>query len=476
MTRVFDRHDLLLIAAGTAAFLAAAKLDRKRRDAARQGQGRPHRVVVLGAGFGGLSAAQSLCTAQAIDLTVIDAQNHHLFQPLLYQVATAALPPADIAAPIRDIIPASPNTRVMMGAVTGIDVAAQTVSCAGERVPYDELIVATGSEPSYFGNDDWSHHAPGLKTLHDALDLRGRILLAFEKACVAQDAAEQARLLTFVLIGAGPTGVEMAGSIAQLSREMLALDHELSRTEPTIILVEAGKRVLAEFPDDLGRYAAASLEALGVTIRTGAKVTAIEQGTVHLEDDHIEAATIIWTAGTAATPVAEWLGIKPEKGGRVAVDANLRVPGHPAVHVIGDAALAYDRSGRPLPGLAPVAKQQGDYVARAIRARLAGRPLGRRFTYRDYGTLATIGRAKAVAAFGPVHLTGLVAWAVWAMAHIFFLIGFRNRLMVSAQWALAYATDRRPGRLIAWSAIEVESAAGPSPAVTAKPLNLPQTS
>ncbi len=471
MARLSLHRDLLFAIGGAAALVAAAKLDRQHHETAmRRRVGQPrHRVVILGAGFGGLSAAHSLCGSDAIDLTVIDTQNHHLFQPLLYQVATAALSPADIAAPVRDVVPAHPNTHVVMGAVTGIDVAARTVSCAGGLVAYDTLIVATGSEPSYFGHDDWSEYAPGLKTLHDALDLRGRILLAFEKACATHDPAEQARLLTFVLIGAGPTGVEMAGSIAQLSREMLASDHELSQTEPTIILIEAGKAVLAEFPDDLGHYAAASLQALGVEIRTGTKVTAIEQGVVHIGSARIDAATIIWAAGIAATPVAKWLGVRPGKGGRVAVDAHLRVPGHPAIHVIGDAAWAVDRSGKPLPGLAPVAKQQGAYVARAIRASLAGRPHSARFTYRNYGTMATIGRAKAVAALGRVHLTGQTAWALWAVAHIFFLIGFRSRLMVSAQWALAYATDRRPGRLIAWSANETESPAGPAPAYAHRP-------
>ncbi len=442
--------------------MAALRWDRALREQSLSAKGRRHRVVILGAGFGGLSAAQGLCRCPGIELTVIDQQNHHLFQPLLYQVATAALSPADIASPVRDVIPVLPNTHVMMGEVTAIDTKSKNVVCAGQRVFYDDLIVATGSQPSYFGNDDWAENAPGLKTLHDALDLRGRILLAFEKACIAQDAAERLRLLTFVLIGAGPTGVEMAGSIAQLAREMLSLDHELSRSDPRIIVIEAGPRVLSEFSDDLSRYAARSLQALGVDVRTGVKVTSIEQGVVHLESESIQAATIIWAAGTSATPVAEWLGVKPEKGGQVAVDPSLRVPGLDAVSVIGDAALATDRSGKKLPGLAPVAKQQGAYIARRIESALSGHPLSARFTYRDYGTMATIGRAKAVAAVGPVHLTGKPAWLLWAVAHIFFLIGFRNRVMVSAQWAAAYATDRRPGRLIAWTHTEAESWAGPS--------------
>jgi NADH dehydrogenase len=438
---------LPLLAAGAAMFLVGSA---SHRHALAKAPSRPrYRVVVLGAGFGGLNAALPLAQSDAVDLTVIDVQNHHLFQPLLYQVATAALSPADIASPVRDVIPALPRTHVMMGAVTGIDTAAREVLCSGQRVPYDDLIIATGSQPSYFGNHDWAEFAPGLKTLHDALDLRGRILLAFERACVEQDPAERDRLLTFVLIGAGPTGVEMAGSIAELSRETLAQDHELSRVTPKIILIEAGKRVLEAFPEDLSADAARALRALGVEVRTGAKVTGMGDGVVHLEHGSIPAATIVWAAGTEATPVAQWLGVKPGHGGRVEVGPDLTVPGLEGVRVIGDAALAKGADGKPLPGLAPVAKQQGEYVASAILRHLAGRPAPRPFRYRDYGTLATIGRAKAVADFGALHLSGLTAWLLWAVAHIFFLIGFRNRLMVSLQWAIAFAANRRPGRLIA---------------------------
>ena len=372
-----------------------------------------------------------------------------MFQPLLYQVATAALSPADIAGPVRDIIPALPRTHVMMGAVTGIDTVERHVLCDGQRVGYDELIVATGSQNSYFGHDEWAAFAPGLKTLYDALDMRGRILLAFERACVTDDPAERERQLTFVLIGAGPAGVEMAGSIAELSRETLDQDHELSHATPRIILIEAGKRVLAEFAADLSDHAAAELRRLGVEIRTDTRVTGIEAGLVHVDGETIETGTIFWAAGMAATPVADWLGVAPDHGGRVAVAGDLTVPGCPGVRVIGDAALARDARGKPLPGLAPVAKQQGVYAARAILRKLAGQAAAPPFRYRDYGTLATIGRAKAVAQFGPVHVSGWPAWVLWAVAHIFFLIGFRDRLMVSAQWAFAFATDRRPGRLIA---------------------------
>ena len=439
------------IMGGAAALFFAGRLDARRQIRLTPlASGQPFRVVVIGAGFGGLNAAVELARNPAVDLTVIDAQNHHLFQPLLYQVATAALSPADIASPVRDVIPPTPNTHIMMGAVTAIDTRAQHVICDGQAVPYDALIIATGSQPSYFGNNDWEQHAPGLKSLHDALDLRGRILLAFERACTAKDPAERDRLLTFVLIGAGPTGVEMAGSIAELAHETLASDHELSQATLRIVLVEAGSRVLAEFPEHLSENAANALRQLGVTIQLGSKVSAIEDGVVQLEDGSIPAATIIWTAGTTATPVAAWLGVEPAKGGRVAVSPDLQVPSLPNTYVIGDAAMSLDGDGKPLPGLAPVAKQQGRYAAQTILRRLRGQRV-RPFHYINYGNMATIGRGRAVADFGVVRVSGLPAWGLWAVAHIFFLIGFRSRFMVSAQWALAYATDKRPGRLIAWN-------------------------
>ena len=453
------RSNVAVLAGGAAALLCAGLLDARRRNAVGVAhEGRAVRVVVLGAGFGGLNAALELAQAPDVELTVIDSQNHHLFQPLLYQVATAALSPADIASPVRDILPAGPNVHVMMGPVMAVDTQAGHVVCDGEVVPYDELVIATGSQPSYFGNQEWAQHAPGLKSLHDALDLRGRLLLAFERACIADDPAERQRLLTFVLIGAGPTGVEMAGSVAELAREMVQLDHELSRSRPRVVLVEAADSILADFPADLCRHAATSLRHLGVEMRLGTKVEAIEDGVVRLDNGTIAAATIIWTAGTAATPVAQWLGVEPGKGGRVAVAPDLRVPGLPRVQVIGDAALALNRRGKPLPALAPVAKQQGRYVAQAILRRHRGEPAAGPFRYRDYGTMATIGRGRAVADFGAVHVYGKPAWGLWAVAHIFFLIGFRSRLMVCTQWALAYVTDQRPGRLIAWNPEEDERA------------------
>ena len=333
-----------------------------------------------------------------------------------------------------------------MGIVTGIDTSSRHVVWDGGQVPFDELIVATGSEPSYFGHDDWAKAAPGLKTLNDALYLRQRILMAFERASVA-DGEDRDRLLTFVLIGGGPTGVEMAGSIAELAHDLLARDYNMGTAKARILLVEAGERVLPEFAPDLSQDAADALYRLGVDIRTGTRVTGIEEGFVHLHGETLAAETVIWTAGTVATPVADWLGVKPAHGGRVPVNRDLSVVGYSSVHVIGDASLAKDAHGKPLPGLAPVAKQQGRYVADAILRRRQGRASAP-FTYRDYGTLATIGRGQAVAEFGRFHLKGEVAWIVWAVAHIFFLIGFRNRFMVGAQWAFAYATRQRTDRLL----------------------------
>ncbi len=459
MTRFRTDLTLLAVLAGGAAILLrpGATKPRKRRD-----DPSPCRVVVVGAGFGGLQAALRLARQRDIDLTVIDARNHHLFQPLLYQVATAALSPSDIASPLRGVIPASGRAHVLVGTVTGVDAQARHVMCDGKAVPYDELIIATGSQLSYFGHESWAEAAPGLKTLDDALNLRHRVLAAFEQASVAETDQDQARCLTFVLIGAGPTGVEMAGSIAELARDLLTHDYAMKLKRARIVLIEAGPRVLEAFPPDLSRNAAGALAELGVDIRTGTRVTGIETGKVHLGNETIAAQTVIWTAGITATPVADWLGIAPGHGGRMAVDAGLRVAGQPAIHVIGDAALALGADGKALPGLAPVAKQQGAYVARAILRRLRGRRPPAAFAYHDYGNLATIGRNKAVAEFGSVHLTGFPAWLAWAAAHIFFLISFRNRVMVSMQWAFAYATDERAGRLII-KRLQWRQSAGASP-------------
>ncbi len=411
----------------------------------------PCRVVIAGAGFGGLQAALCLAEQPGIDLTVIDEHNHNLFQPLLYQVATAALAPGDIASPIRGILSPTSRTRVLMERVDHVDTEARHVVCGSRMIPYDELILATGSQPSYFGHGDWAAAAPSLKTLEDALSLRRRILTAFEQADLATTVAERRRLLTFVLIGGGATGVEMAGAIAELSRDSTVRGQTRGLGDARILLVEGADRLLSSFAPDLSAHAAAALRTMGVTIRTGVEVTGIANGHVQLGAETVEAGTIIWTAGTEATPVASWLGVKAGHGGRVEVDSRLREGAH-GVYVIGDAALALGKGGQPLPSLAPVAKQQGRYVARTILRRLRGLPPLGPFAYQDYGTLATIGRNKAVAEFGSVHVTGFPAWLIWAGAHIFFLISVRNRFMVAAQWAFAYVTHERGNRLLVGAA------------------------
>jgi len=408
---------------------------------------RPPQIVIVGAGFGGLSAAKGLARADA-DITVIDRRNHHLFQPLLYQVATAALSPADIAAPIRGILSRQANARVVLGTVTGVDRAAHAVLIGERRVPYDMLVIATGARDSYFGHDEWRHATCPLKDIEEARAMRRRILLAFERAEDSEDEAERRRLLTFVIIGGGPTGVELAGALAELARAALARDFR--RIDPTttrIVLVEAGPRLLPSFPPALSSRAERALRRLGVEVRLGAPVTQCDSEGAALGAERIESRTLIWAAGVAASPVADWLAAERDRGGRVIVAPDLTFPDDPAIFVIGDCARVEGPAG-PLPGVAPVAKQQGAYVARVIRARLAGRPAPAPFRYRDYGNLATIGRREAVADFGWLRLTGRVAWLVWSGAHIYFLIGFRNRLTVALDWLWSYLTYQRGARLI----------------------------
>ena len=422
------------------------RLELTQRDGTAAGSSRP-RVVIIGAGFGGLTAAMRLARVTA-DVTVIDRRNHHLFQPLLYQVATAALSPADIAAPIRGILSRQANTNVVLGTVTGIDTAARAVLIGGRRVPYDQLIVAAGSREAYFGHDEWAAVTSGLKSIEDATTMRRRILVAFERAEDSDDEAERRRLLTFVIIGGGPTGVELAGALAELAKAALARDfRRIDTTTAHIVLIEAGPRLLPSFPPSLSARAARALSSLGVEVRLGTMVTSCDQHGAVLGEERIDSRTLIWAAGVAASPAAVWLGIKPGPGGRVPVGPDLSLPDHPEIFVIGDTAQVGGVHG-PLPGVAPVAKQQGAYIARVIAARLAGKPPPAPFRYRDFGNLATIGRREAVVDFGWLHLTGRLAWLVWGAAHIYFLIGFRNRMVVAIDWLWSYLTYKRGARLI----------------------------
>ena len=406
------------------------------------------RVVIIGAGFGGLSAAKRLAKSPC-RITLIDRHNYHLFQPLLYQVATAGLSPADIASPIRGIVRHSRNVNVILANVSGVDVDRREVIAEGHRVPFDTLIVATGAQHSYFGHDDWAGFAPGLKTIDDATYLRRRILLAFEKGETEADTAERRRLLNFVIVGGGPTGVEMAGAVAELAKRALASDFRaIDPRQARIILVEAGPRLLAPFDPSLSEAAKRSLEELGVEVRLDARVTAADCGGVSLGSERIEARTIIWGAGVMASPAGRWLGVPTDRAGRVFVGPDLSVQGLSDIFVIGDAAHALGSDGKPLPGVAPVAKQQGRYVADVIRARVALRKMPSPFRYRDSGSLATIGRKRAVAQIGKVKLHGFIAWLLWSVAHIYFLIGFRNRLVVAMSWAWSYVTFQRGTRLI----------------------------
>jgi NADH:ubiquinone reductase (H+-translocating) len=402
------------------------------------------KVVVVGAGFGGLWAVKTLSRAP-VDIVLIDRQNYHLFQPLLYQVATAELSPAEIAEPIRSIVGTYRNVTVMLGRVTGVDTKVQHVLTeAGHDVPYDYLILATGARHAYFGHDDWEKFAPGLKLIEDATEIRRRILLAFEHAENETDAAERRRLMNIVVVGGGPTGVEMAGAIAELVRFALAKDfRNIDPRTARIILVEAGPRLLSALPPDLSEEAKHRLEKLGVEVRLNAAVTDVNAEFVEVGNTRIDTRT-----GIQASPAGEWLGAKCDRAGRIIVDSDLSVPDHPEIFAIGDTAAAFDKAGRPLPGVAPVAKQQGVYIAELIRQRVRGRTSVKPFRYRDYGNFATIGRKAAVIDFGWIHMRGLIAWILWSFAHIYFLIGFRNRVIVAVQWLWAYFTFQRGARLI----------------------------
>jgi NADH dehydrogenase len=405
------------------------------------------RVVIVGAGFGGLSATRALSGAN-VDITLIDRHNYHLFQPLLYQVATAGLSPSDIASPIRGIVSNQRNTRVVLGKVSGVDAPRREVLVEGRRIPYDDLIIATGAQHAYFGHDDWAAAAPGLKTIDDATYLRRRILLAFEKAETEGDAAERDALMTFVIVGGGATGVEMAGAIAELAKRALASDfRSIDPRNARIILIEAGPRLLPAFDPSLSEAARRSLEKLGVEVQLGAAVTGVDCAGVSLGNVRIAARTAMWAAGVMASPAGRWLGVETDRAGRVRVNPDLSVPDHPEIFVIGDTALALDTESRPLPGVAPVAKQQGQYVGRLLRARVLGTSLPP-FRYSDFGSLSTIGRKSAVAQIGNLKLAGFVAWLLWSVAHIYFLIGFRSRAIVAMNWIWNYLTFQCGTRLI----------------------------
>ena len=405
------------------------------------------RVVILGCGFGGLFAAQALRKAP-VDVTVVDRTNHHLFQPLLYQVATAGLAAPAIAEPIRRTFARQKNATVLYGEAQRVDAAARQVILEnGEALPYDRLILATGAVDSYFGHDEWRAHAPGLKTVEDAFEIRQRVLLAFEHAERESDPVKRAAWLTFVVIGAGATGVEMAGMLAEIARH--TLKGEFRRFDPRnarVVLVEGMDRVLPPYTPDLSERARVQLERMGVTVWLGRKVTGIDAKGVQLGGDRLEAKTVVWCAGVAASPLGATLGTPLARGGRVIVEPDLSVPGHPEIQVVGD--LAYLPEHAPsVPGVAPAAKQMGRHAARNLVAALQGRAT-RAFRYRDYGQLATIGRSSAVAMFGKVHVWGWLAWVAWLTAHIYFLIGFRNRLVVLIDWAWAYWTFERAARVV----------------------------
>lgn len=404
-------------------------------------------VVIVGAGFGGLFAAQALAN-EAVDVTVIDRHNYHLFQPLLYQVATAGLSPADIAWPVRSVLRRQKNATVLLGDVTGIDTQAREVVMGERRLRYDWLVLATGARHAYFGHDAWEKVAPGLKRIEDATDIRARILLAFERAEAESDRTRRRRLLTFVVVGGGPTGVELAGALAELAGRALARDfRRIDPRSARIVLLEAGPRILPAFPEKLSAIAQRSLEKLGVEVRTGKSVTDCDGTGVIIGENRIAARTILWAAGVAASPAATWIGAEADRAGRIKVNPDLSVPWHQRIFAVGDTALLL-QDGKPVPGVAPAAKQQGSYVAGVIAASVCGQTAPPPFRYKDYGNLATIGRKFAVIDFGWIRLSGFIAWVLWCVAHVYYLIGVRNRLIVSINWLWAYFTFQRGSRLI----------------------------
>ncbi len=412
---------------------------------------RRHRVVVVGGGFGGLEAVNRLAGAP-VDIALVDRRNHHIFQPLLYQVATASLATSEIAWPLRALFRDRPEVTTLLAAVTGLDAASRLVLLDGdEALSYDTLVLATGARHAYFGRDEWEPFAPGLKTLEDATTIRRRTLLAFEEAERESNPASRAALLTFVIVGAGPTGVELAGTIAELAHATLPRDFRNIDTHGArIVLIEAGPRVLAGYPDDLSTYARRSLERLGVEVEVSRAVTQCSAEGVVYGGQALAARTIIWAAGVQASSAAQWLGVPADRSGRLRVLANLTVPGHPEIFAIGDTVTIDAPNGKPVPGIAPAAKQQGAYVARVIKARLKQTPTAP-FVYRHQGSLAQIGKQRAVIDFGWIRLRGALAWWIWGIAHIYFLIGVRTRLIVAINWLWIHTLDQRGARLITQS-------------------------
>ncbi|MDQ2688390.1 MAG: NAD(P)/FAD-dependent oxidoreductase [Armatimonadota bacterium] len=453
------RTNRALVALGAAALGGACGLWKLARDAARAKvkSNTGSRVVIVGGGFAGLYAAKALADAP-VQVTLIDKNNFHLFQPMLYQVATGELPADDIAAPLRAVLAKQPNTEVRMAEVTGVDVAAREVEMAGRRVPYDVLVLATGSHYDYFGHPEWQQHAPSLKTVEDAITIRAKILQAFEASEEETDSEKIKQLLTIVLIGAGPTGVELAGAISGLVRRTLA--HEFRRIDPTqarIILVEATDHIMGSYPLDIAKPTQKQLDRLGVEVKLNAKVEAIDADGVTAGGKRIASRTVLWTAGTVGTDAGKWIGVETGKKGQVKVQPDLTVPGHPEIFVIGDVAAVkapsrnifgiLEPKPKTMPGVAPPAIQEGEYVGRVICARAEGRPAPPPFLYWDKGTLAQVSRGFSAADLGVVQLTGFFAWLLWLSIHIFYLIGFGNRLLVLMQWAVTALTAQRGGRL-----------------------------
>ena len=404
------------------------------------------KVVIVGAGFGGIEAVKSL-SRSTVEVTVIDRQNHHCFQPLLYQVATAALSPADVAWPIRHILRKQKNATVLMAEVRAVDTSKRLVQIDSMSIPYDYLVLATGATHSYFGHDEWAEVAPGLKRIEDATRIRRRILIAFERAELATDATERHRLLTFAIVGGGPTGVEMAGAISEVARQSLVMDFR--RIDPAaarIVLLEAGPRIMPTMPENLSDYVRRTLAKKGVEVMTSSRVMSCDAHGVELEHGRLDAETIIWAAGVVASPAARWLDAERDRAGRVKVGVDLSVPSHPDIFVVGDTAAVTDQPG--IPGTAPAAKQMGRYVGRLIAARVAGGPSPPPFRYRDLGDLATIGRGAAVVKLGRFELTGFLGWLFWSVVHIYFLITARDRFIVAFTWLWDYVTFQRGARLI----------------------------